>query len=562
MAAVAILPMTSCVDDNDWKTDASHNRLFGVNSSKLSVETEDNAPTKATVTFTPYDKRADYYIIEVSRDSLYDDVPMGGENSVVYGTDGSITASPVELQNLLEYTKYYLRVKAVSASIPESKWVYYKDGDSFRTPGVLHDILDADRLDTSVRLSWIAGTKATKIVYTFTQDDEPVSVEVPLTDEILAAAEYTVTGLKPNKTYMFEIYNGDVLLGAKTCKTAKGMPSANLQYYMADDETEITNDLLSRLSDEAFAASGEATATLAIGIPAGKTLTLGTETAGLTIPDGLSVTFFGRAGEKATLNAYKSMKFENNAGFISFEHVNINGQYDADNNKEGCAYLVNQSGACTVDSIGFTECNISNLKSSLVRMQGGQTVNKLSIDNCIVDNHSGAYAFLCFDKANTVLNKVSIKNSTFSNLCMGKKAFLDITNVANKLTVDIESCTFYNILGDGAYLISCKSGGMYVDENKKEPKVPNVTANISKVVIAKSFTVNARGYQNKESVTLNVSSSYLTKDFVMAAGTFADKFSSIDETASGVFKSPATGDFTVKSTVLEVNQVGDPRWLK
>lgn len=555
-----MMPLASCVDDNDWKTDASHDRLFGVNSSKLSVETDDNAPSKATVDFTPYDKNGEYYVIELSTDTLTDEIPMGGtetQKTVVYGNDpeNRITKAPVELTGLSEYTKYYLRVKVMSSTKAESKWVYYKSGASFRTPGVLKDVLDEDRLDTSVRLTWIPGTHATHLVMTTTVDDEPVSDQINLTEEDLAKAEKAVTGLTPNKSYTFAIYNGDVLLGEVKLKTAKGMPKADFQAYLDDDATELTQTMLDDFASQAIANSTSDIATLAIGIPAGTTLSLGTAdgTGGLTIPNGVSVTFFGRAGAKATLNAYKSMKFEDgaNAGFLSFEHVIINGNYDAENGKKGCEYLLNQSGACTIDSIGFTECEISNLNSSLIRAQGGQTINKVVVDNSIVDNHAGAYAFLCFDKANTKVYNITLKNSTFSNLCMGKKSFIDVSYAVAGLVINVESCTFYNLLGDGAYFISGKNA-------------PNngVTANINKTLFAKTFQPTARGYQKKETVILSGSSTYLTKDFVMGSGSFADKFSSVDATSSEIFKKPAELNFTIKNTVLQNEQVGDPRWLK
>lgn len=555
-----MMPLASCIDGNDWETDASHDRLFGVNSSKLSVETDDNAPSKATVEFTPYDKNGEYYIVELSTDTLTDDVPMGGtetQKTVVYGNDpeNRITKSPVELSGLSEYTKYYLRVKVMSSTKNESKWVYYKSGASFRTPGVLRDVADADRLDTSVRLTWIAGTHATHIVMTTNVDDEPVSDQINLTEEDLAKAEKTITGLTPNKSYTFAIYNGEILLGEVKLKTAKGMPSADFQAYLDDDATELTQTMLEEFASTAIGNSTSEIATLAIGIPAGKTISLGTAdgTGGLTIPSGVSVTFFGRAGAKATLNAYKSMKYADGAtaGFLSFEHVIINGNYDADGGQKGCEYLFNQSGACTVDSIGFTECEIYNLNSSLLRAQGGQTINKVSVDNCNVNNHAGAYAFFCFDKAKTVVNNITLKNSTFSNVCLGKKSFIDVTNAVAGLKINVESCTFYNLLGDGAYFISAKSA-------------PNngVTANINKTLFAKTFQETARGYQKKETVTISGSATYLAKDFVMGSGSFADKFLSVDEVSSGIFKKPSELNFTIKNSVLQNDQVGDPRWLK
>lgn len=547
LATAALLPIASCTDGNDWETDSSHDRLFGVKSSNLGVETDDNAPTKATVTFSPYDKDGQYYIIEVSRDSLYDDVPMGGENAVVYGQDKSITSSPVEITGLLEYTQYYLRMKVMSDTKAESKWVYYKSGASFRTPGILKEVSDDDRLDTSVRLTWIAGSNVTHIVYTTNVDDEPVSNTVNLTADDIAAAEYTVEGLTPNKTYTFEIYNGDVLLGSVKLKTAKGVPAADVVYYV--NESVITTDLLAQLAEQAKTATQASIATISLGITAGADVELGTSAGGVHIPDGVSVTFFGRAGARANLKIQKSMSFDGNAGFVSFEHVNIDGLYDAENGVNGSQYLINQSDAAQIDSIGFTECSIANFQNALLRMQSKQTIRMVSVDNCTFNNHGGAYALFCFDKNGTQIDNISLKNSTFSNVCGKNKAFIDLGYSKNS-NVNVQSCTFYNLLGSGAYLLSAKNAS-------------GIMFNLDKVLLAKTQNEGARGYQTSSTVTVNATTCFATSDFVLGAGKFKDgTYTTMSESSSSVFKSPADLDFTVKSTELQLNAVGDPRWLE
>ena len=100
LAFLAMTPMVSCTDKNDWDVDSAHDRLFGVKSSALSVDTDDDQPTKIAVNFSAYDKNTEYYIVELSTDSLYDDVPMGGENARIFGEDKSITSAPVDINNL------------------------------------------------------------------------------------------------------------------------------------------------------------------------------------------------------------------------------------------------------------------------------------------------------------------------------------------------------------------------------------------------------------------------------------------------------------------------------
>lgn len=131
MIALA-LSATSCTDGNDWDVDGSLSRLFGLNGDKITVET---AETSATVTFSAFTSKAvsspEYYVFEVSKDSLYEGVENA--NIIKFGEDKSLTSSPVVLSGLDGDSKYYMRVKAMSSTSNESKWVYYKDGSSFKT---------------------------------------------------------------------------------------------------------------------------------------------------------------------------------------------------------------------------------------------------------------------------------------------------------------------------------------------------------------------------------------------------------------------------------------------
>ena len=120
--AIAIgFSAASCTDKNDWDMDSSYDRLFGVSNDDLTVSPGD---TYAEVTFTKVSD-AEYYIIEVSTDSLTDDIALGeSSGSIVYGEDKSITSSPDTISGLIGDTPYHLRIKSMSSQKSESKWVY------------------------------------------------------------------------------------------------------------------------------------------------------------------------------------------------------------------------------------------------------------------------------------------------------------------------------------------------------------------------------------------------------------------------------------------------------
>lgn len=108
MALAVGFGVASCADENDWDVDGSHDRLFGVANDGLNVTEGD---TWAEVEFSGF-RGTEYYIIEVSTDSLTDDIGMGeSAGSIVFGEDRSITTSPDTIRGLLGETKYYLRMK-------------------------------------------------------------------------------------------------------------------------------------------------------------------------------------------------------------------------------------------------------------------------------------------------------------------------------------------------------------------------------------------------------------------------------------------------------------------
>lgn len=542
--------VTACTDDNDWTTDPAYDRMFGVNSNKISIETDQEDPSTVGVTFTPIEG-AEYYVIEVSTDSLYDDIPMGGENATVYGEDKSIIKSPAQLENMREETQYYMRIKTMSSTTAESHWVYYNMGEPFKTLGIIYDVPSADILEDMITLRWIAGSEVTHITYTTTANGEEITETRQLTEAEIAASSCTIKGLDQNKTYKFAIYNGDVLRGTKTVKTAKAMPWATVRQDLGDDVTQIDQDLMDMLAQKALdimAAEGKDTASVTIGVPAGKTMPLGTTDEGLTIPENVSVTFFGMAGEVPTLQVYKSLDIAGNHGYVRFEHINVDGMYNEETGAKGCEYIINQDGACSLDSLSFVECNISNMKSAFVRIKSGdyKEIGKLRMDNCIVSNHKADYQFLCFAKCDCKIDNIEITNSTFNKICQSKRSFIDFENSAYNTNINIEGCTFYNLLGDGAYLINGKGA------------TGTITATFYKVLLAKTFVETAKGYQG-DNVTISAPSSYLLSDFVLKSNKL-DMFQEYNGSSADVFEDPATGNFTLKVNDLIREEVGDPRW--
>jgi len=530
--------VTSCRDVNDWDTDGSAPRLFSVNGSKITVEAED---TYAQVTFTGVPD-VSYYIIEVSQDSLYDDIQQGGTaSSIVFGTDKSITKSPVTLTDLAGDSKYFLRMKAVSETVAESKWSYLIKSNTvstFKTKAeqIFNESVASDRDEDRIRLSWDASKTVTNILVLDGNGDEIQNIT--LDDAAKAAGEFTVTGLTPSTTYTFVIKNGEAIRGTLRVATTAAMPKANYKYLLSEEVTVISQELLDEIAENAKAVSEDPNNySVTIGIPAGTTIDLHGEAedgsaTSVKIPEGMSVTFFGLAGGAApVLNLSKAVDIRGSHAYISFNNVEIK--------DGGCQYVINQSEGCTVGELSFVEVTLTDMARSWVRLQGSsaKTIETIAIDNCMVKNQgSGNYALLYFNNAAYNVGKVSIKNSTFDTMM---HSFIDCRNAVVG-SIDISNSTFYNIIGAGRYFVDAQN--------------VNVPVVLTNVILAKVNNETAKGVRD---ATVEAVNSLMTSDFVLASNKFSTDIT-YEGTAADLFKDPENGDFTIKDASVSA---GDPRWL-
>lgn len=545
MMALA-LSATSCTDGNDWDVDGSLSRLFGLNGDKITVET---AETSATVTFSAFTSKAvsspEYYVFEVSKDSLYEGVENA--NIIKFGEDKSLTSSPVVLSGLDGDSKYYMRVKAMSSTSNESKWVYYKDGSSFKTKAeqIFNNVEATDLFEDHVNLSWTPGADVTHITYANTNDAENIQT-INLTDEEKAAGKYTLGGLNPTSTYTITIYKNDVKRGQLQVTTPAAMPAANFKYSLASDVTVISQDLIDEIAEKAKAAAGnETNYSATIGIPAGAKVALygindsdGGKT-NVTIPNGMSVTFFGLAGGDApTINLDKNLDIAGSHAFIKFQNVKME--------ENGAGYFINQSKACTVSEFTLENCEVSNLKTSFFRLQGSdaKSIGKLTLKNSIFTKLCAGYGFIHIDAGSGKghLDNVEIDGCTFNSICVTGKVFI-FSKKTDMQDITIKNSTFYNCNGNGQF---------FVDFNV-DTFGPS-TFTIENCIFGKSAD-EATNKNIRSKTPATVVNSFRTTDFFkVIKGVNDTEFSSTQ-----LFKDPANGDFTIKAGTLK-EKAGDPRW--
>lgn len=529
--------LTSCTEGNDWDIDDAFSRLFGVNGDKISVEAED---TSAKVSFSGVPD-AEYYIIEVSTDSLYDEVEPGGTHSIIYGEDRSIVKSPVVLDNLAGDTKYFLRIKSMSDSQNESHWAYYREEQKIKTfktkaEQIFLDPVASDRSENSLRVAWTPTDRVTNLVLNDGDGNEVQNITID--DAIKAAAEYTFTGLTPSTSYTAIIMNGEAKRGTLNLSTTAAMPEGDYKTELPAEITRITGPVIADIVDAAKAATGKENVAVTIGLQPDRTYDVasfaedGTD-ATLKLPEGASVTFFGMSGGNApTMNWKKSLDIAGGHTYVRFENIAM-----ADG---GCQYFINQSSSATLSELSFKQCTFTNFERSVIRTQGNGVINidNVIIDDCVMTNMSYAngYSVFYFGTATTNIGRLEFTNSTFDTT---QRSFIEASKAPVANGVFITNCTFYNNVAAGRY---------FMDANGQATNLV-----MTNTILGKSFIKDARGIRSTG--TLEFNNCIRTSDCIYGSNDIKtlpmDSWSSAD-----LFTAPDSHNFTLKIS----KKVGDPRW--
>lgn len=221
---------TACTDGNDWETDESKAALFRVSDITVTPSAQ-----TASVSWTA-SQGAEYYVIEVSTETLSDDIAQGaGANSIVFGEDKSITSTPTVITGLTKETEYYIRIKAYGSNL-QSAWSYKSSSFKTTEENILEDgISDSDITGTTIQVAWdtSSGLPVTHIVYEYEiTSGENVTTETvsrTLTEEEKSAGTALLTDLQAGTHYVIYIYNDEEL---------RGMTEATTEQIMSDISEE------------------------------------------------------------------------------------------------------------------------------------------------------------------------------------------------------------------------------------------------------------------------------------------------------------------------------------
>jgi hypothetical protein len=526
MSGAAVLltsaAFTSCNDMNDWKTDAAYDRLFSPSSLAVTAGT-----TSATLSWSG-STGTEYYVVELSTDSLYGANEAVRASSIVAGADGSITRTSYTFDDLNSGTKYFVRVKGCSSTTSESHWNYL-DKYSFTTDteNILNAVESSDKGQDFITISWEAGMAVTEVRYAeVLGSDENGAVlgdenVVTLTADEKAEGKLTISNLKPSTGYQISIYNNGHLRGSRTVTTTMELPAADYTITLAPGE-QLTQSMLDAASDKK---------SVLINLTDGGTYKLvgvDAETgddASIKVPSGMSVTFYAAEGSNATLSVVKELVLGGVHGYIRFENLTIE--------DGGSQYLFNQGADATVTEISFSNCELNNFKRSVLRFKDSKAVSveRFSMTDCTVNNQgSGSYAFVTLDAATYAVQTMEFTNVVFNGLLNSGFVVGKSSAVAAVNAMTFTNCTFYNVVASGKYLIDAGSTS----------NGPAIT--FSKCIFGKTVSTSSKGVRAKAAT---VSNSYQTSDCTFSSNAIKGT-TSYEGTSDDLFTSPASGDFSIK----------------
>lgn len=314
------------------------------------------------------------------------------------------------------------------------------------------------------------------------------------------------------------------------------VPDADKVVYLAPGDS-INNTLF-----EELAAEGIGSVTVAL--PAGSAYY---NASTLNIPDGLSVNFFGISGGDQPILAINLLNIAGKHEVLTFENLTITAAGKDDTGAAKTAqYFINQSAACEVGSIEFSNCVLRGFTNTPFRLQGSdvKTVGTLSFTNSqIYTANTDSYAIVHVDAGS---GKGVVQNILFSKSTVAgaSKSFVYCNKTDFKSLV-IEDCTLSGLSNSGRYFMDCGASN-------------GPTTFLIRNTLLGSLKEGSKGARSKTEAT--VENSYITTDVVFAGNAIAG-FNEYDKSETSLFKDPAGLDFTIiDSSFAGKKNCGDPRW--
>lgn len=519
------LVWTGCEDDNEKDLDAP--RLFRPTSFEASISGVD-----ATLTWNPI-PGAVSYSVEISLDSLDYSAP-------VFSTT---TEEKLWLvRNLQGGQTYYARIKANSGeNIDDSQYtevvIEVPEENLFNNFTNLAGVVGPQ----TVSVAWLPQSEVTHLVFINGGEE----LEVPIGEEEVSLGKKTGIEL-PENNVMYEVV---LMNGGNT----RGKLSLN-----------VRGDVFVKEGDDLNAAILGASDGHVIVLEGGLTFVY---EGSWDVEAGKSLTFIGGPGETKTVFSFNNIgsstainQPDAGVGRIEFKNLHLTGAPAGDleaASSTWAPHFINRSGAGFIDELVFDDCRISHFGRNLIRYRKESGMEKLVINNCIVDFTGGAGDYhIVVTENDSYITDILFTNSTFYG---SKRGLVRNNSNVPQNSFILEYCTINEMVDNGRYLIEMKSPFAVIAFNN------SILGRTIGQYNAEAATGGIYGASPIDGFTLTSSLTYALADFSQNLNeSMIDRMVNLPaygKTSYDVFVDPDNYDFRVKDAAFGGRGIsGDPRW--
>jgi hypothetical protein len=487
--------------------------------------------TIVTLTWAPVDS-AQSYTVQISQDSLL-------FQNIIITDSVTTTAYVVELGG---NTRYSARIKAnARKAANDSK---YNETITFKTPSEnIFGGYNSYMFDQgSAELVWLPTAEATKLVFSAPGKTD---VQFDITSDEVSVGKKACTGLT-NGTYTVSIYNGQFLRGTTTLAIEGDVwvnPGDNLSTALAS----VTKDSSVVILKPGSYGIGSAVTSFTQNI----------KIRGL-YKDTLS-TVYMTSGATGTANMF-NINTTNPLSYIRLENIDFSGYVDNISGGIKIGYLFNQSTAVTLNELSFTNCIISDIGNTPVRLKDApiKTIQNLTFNGCRISDigYSSVYAVVNNNVAGCVINNISFINSTVYNFA----GSLVLHTTGNSNSVLLQNCTFNEITTSGT-----GTSIRYIIDYTTNYTVNNGVT-IQNCIFGSTPRPYTDGVRVSAATNKQISGSYATSDYKDNNATpttysIVGSLTAYPGLSTDLFTAPTSGDFTFKdNSFAGLTTAGDPRW--
>lgn len=462
-------------------------------------------------------------------------------------------SAAITIENLDYDTQYQVRIKSIgemlnAAGNPlESKYYIVEDVTTEDFPTFLTNISANSIIDNSI---WVKWTKS-DIVYTridVYEGRDTFVKSITLTAADNEAAGKIISGLKPETTYFFRIYEGEEYKGKKSASTTTPQVFegnvVDLRNFSDEESYGIISqqfiDSVATLYPDGFnlvLAGGTTYATTTILVPVKMNMVTGLSLRGKAI---------------VAMDNNFAVPGSTDVDEIRFENIFFTEgpNKPKTSSNYGGTYLFNFNQANgNLKSLVLENCDVK-YKRGGIRMQTTAKIDNVTINNCLFDSIAG-YGIINNGNDASYIGDILVKNSTIVN---AEKVFVG-GRMLGINSIKVENITV-------CYSPYVSTTNYFFDYNNNT--VPGGIT-ILNSLFGKPGVATVHGMRTA-STNITVQNSFKTSDLLwtlnastqMPNAPIAD-LEDLGKTTDEVFAAPTQSNFKVSLPLL-VGKVGDPRW--